>query len=174
MSKAIILIGFMGAGKTTVGRELAKKLGVSLTDTDREIEKEAGISINEIFATKGEEEFRKLETGLLERLRFENYNGVIATGGGMPLREQNRKLLKKIGRVYYLKTDEEKIFARISENKDRPLINTDNPRERVHKLFVDRADIYEEAGDVIIDGGENPKAVAEAILADYKKWEKQK
>ena len=90
MSKAIILIGFMGAGKTTVGRELAKKLGVSLTDTDREIEKEAGISINEIFATKGEEEFRKLETGLLERLRFENYNGVIATGGGMPLREQNR------------------------------------------------------------------------------------
>ena len=92
----------------------------------------------------------------------------------MPLREENRKLLRKIGRVYYLKTDEEKIFARISENKDRPLINTENPRERVHKLFEDRADIYEEAGDVIIDGGVNPRAVAEAILKDYKRWEKQR
>ena len=164
----------MGAGKTTVGRELSKKLGVSMTDTDWEIEKKAGISINEIFATKGEEEFRRLETKLLEELRFDNYNGVIATGGGMPLREENRKLLGKIGRIYYLKTDEEKIFARISENKDRPLINTENPRERVHKLFEERADIYEEAGHVIIDGGESPKAVAEAILKDYKKWVKQK
>ena len=72
MSKAIILIGFMGAGKTTVGRELSKKLGVPMTDTDWEIEKKAGISINEIFATKGEEEFRRLETKLLEELRFDN------------------------------------------------------------------------------------------------------
>ena len=109
---SIVLIGFMGAGKTTVGKELVKK-GFELIDTDAYIEACEKMSIPDIFAQKGEDYFRQAETKALKTLLVQDKQFVISCGGGMPLREENRKLLKKLGMVVYLRIQPETVLARL-------------------------------------------------------------
>lgn len=147
----IILIGYMGCGKTTVGKNLARITGYTFTDTDEMIEKEQGRTISEIFATDGEEAFRKMETKLLEQLIQEQSTQlVISTGGGMPLREKNRKLLAELGTVIYLQTKPQTVYERIKDDTKRPLLQCEDPLARINEMLAVRGPIYESATDNII------------------------
>ena len=110
----IVLMGFMGAGKTTIGKELAKALGYEFIDTDERIEREQGRKISDIFSEDGEEVFRQMETDLLKNLQNSEDKFVLSIGGGMPVREENRSLLRSLGTVVYLKTSKEEILRRVS------------------------------------------------------------
>jgi shikimate dehydrogenase len=151
----IVLIGFMGSGKTTVGKELAKRLHMDFLDTDSYIEEEAGKTITEIFKEDGEEAFRKLETEVLEHLRDTVNHTVFSTGGGMPLRVENARLLKEIGTVYYLMADSYTIYDRVKDNTDRPLLQGENPYEKICSLMKQRKPLYESAADVVVDTNSN-------------------
>lgn len=166
----IVFIGFMGSGKSTVGRELAKRLGMDFLDTDAYIEKCAGKSISNIFAEDGEEAFRKLETEVLEQLRDTMTNTVFSTGGGMPLRKENARLLKEIGKVYYLMAANSVIYDRVKDNTQRPLLQGKNPFGRICELMKQRRPLYEAAADVWIDTNSNDlEEVIENIKADWNK-----
>jgi len=145
----ILLTGFMGAGKTTVGKKLAKRLGYFFIDTDREIEKEQGCSITEIFKYGGEECFRDLETDILQKLQTKQ-NLVIATGGGMVLRNENRSLMQTLGIRVYLKVELQELMRRLKKDKKRPLLQKLKPEEHILEMLQQRKSIYEEA-ECIID-----------------------
>jgi len=145
----ILLTGFMGAGKTTVGKKLAKRLGYFFVDTDREIEKEQGCSINEIFKYGGEECFRDLKTEILQKLQTKQ-NLVIATGGGMVLRNENRSLMQSLGTRVYLKVELQELMRRLKKDKKRPLLQKSKPEEHILEMLQQRKSIYEEA-ECIID-----------------------
>lgn len=147
----IVLIGFMGSGKTTFGKALAKKQSMNFLDTDALIEEQAGKPIAKIFEEDGEDYFRKLETEVLTRLRDTVSNTVFSTGGGMPLRTSNARLLKEIGRVYYLTAANQVIYERVKDDCNRPLLQCENPYERICKLMKERAPLYERAADVLVD-----------------------
>lgn len=149
--KNVILIGFMGCGKTTVGIRLSYRIRRVLEDTDKRIEKEQGITISEIFAQKGEAYFRDLETDLLRRLSKENYQRVISTGGGLPMREENRTLLRQIGTVVYLRIKPETVYQRLQNDTTRPLLQCEDPLGRIRELMEQRAPLYEEAAHIIVD-----------------------
>ena len=168
LSVNLVLIGFMGSGKSSIGRILATKLGAQLTDTDAMIVQEAGMPITQIFAGEGEEGFRNFESRVLEKLVARNASGmVIATGGGIVTREANLPLLHRLGFVIELTASEEVIFERVSRNKARPLLHTPNPRETVSKLLAVRAPLYAAAADFTIDtSARSHTEVAEAILAE--------
>ena len=161
----MILIGFMGAGKTSVGEELAGRFGKTLIDTDRMIEERAGMSISDIFAVQGEEAFRRLETEVLEQLISEASGEMISVGGGLPLREENRKLLKKLGTVIYLRVRPETVLARLKGDTTRPLLQGDDVEEKVNSLLSKRGPIYEMAADRIISvDGRSVEQIADAII----------
>lgn len=145
----ILLTGFMGAGKTTVGKKLAKRLGYFFIDTDSEIEKEQGCSITEIFKYGGEECFRDLETDILQKLQTKQ-NLVIATGGGMVLRNENRSLMQSLGTRVYLKVELQELMRRLKKDKKRPLLQKSKPEEHILEMLQQRKSIYEEA-ECIID-----------------------
>ena len=161
MMKRIVLMGFMGAGKTTIGKELAAKLSWNFIDTDAEIEKEQGRKISEIFATDGEQAFRDMETDLLKRLLERQEKYVLSIGGGMPVREENRELLRQIGTVVYLKTTKEELVRRLSGDTSRPLLQGGALEEKVSALMAARESIYLETAhrEVVTDG----KSVKELI-----------
>jgi len=160
----IVLIGYMGAGKSAVGKALAKSYGYDFLDTDEYIVKKEGISINEIFATKGEEYFRQLETSVLQELKDKLINTVISTGGGLPMREENQKLLKELGRVYYLKATADTTYKRVSGNNDRPLLAGDNMYDKVCNMLEIRTPIYMKTADEIIETDEKSiQAILEKI-----------
>ena len=139
----------MGAGKTTIGKKLAKRLGYLFIDTDREIEKEQGCSITEIFKYGGEECFRDLETDILQKLQTKQ-NLVIATGGGMVLRNENRSLMQSLGTRVYLKVELQELMRRLKKDKKRPLLQKSKPEEHILEMLQQRKSIYEEA-ECIID-----------------------
>ena len=145
----ILLTGFMGAGKTTVGKKLAKRLGYLFIDTDREIEKKQGCSITEIFKYGGEECFRDLETDILQKLQTKQ-NLVIATGGGMVLRNENRSLMQSLGTRVYLKVELQELMRRLKKDKKRPLLQKSKPEVHILEMLQQRKNIYEEA-ECIID-----------------------
>lgn len=147
----IILIGFMGSGKTSVGKLLSEKLKYEFRDTDEMIESLEDTTIKKIFRIHGEEFFRDLETTLLLSLRGALQRTVLSTGGGMPVRERNRKLLKEIGQVVYLRASRATIIDRLAGDKTRPLLEKGNLNETAGKLLDDRIPYYEEAADIIID-----------------------
>lgn len=147
----IILIGFMGCGKSTTGIRLSYRLKRTLEDTDKRIEREQGMSISDIFALQGEESFRKMETRLLERMEKEPGARIIATGGGLPVREENRILLGRLGRVVYLRARPETIYERVKNDAARPLLQGEDPLGRIRKLMAERAAAYEDAADLILD-----------------------
>lgn len=147
----IVLIGFMGSGKTTFGKALAKYMGMDFLDTDEYIEKQAGKTIPQIFAEDGEAAFRELETEVLKHLRDSVSHTVFATGGGMPLRRENARLLKEIGRVCYLSTVPQVIYERVKGDTNRPLLQGEDPYGTICHLMGERQPLYEQAADVVVD-----------------------
>jgi shikimate kinase len=152
LPKNIVLIGLMGCGKSTIGRKLQTMLGYPLVDTDQLIEDKAGCSIAEIFAKRGEPYFRELESAVLHELSAPGTpRRIIATGGGVVGRKQNRKLLASLGYVVWLQAPVDVILQRTARNRDRPLLQTENPREKVEKLLVERSPLYREIADLSLE-----------------------
>ena len=162
----IILEGFMGSGKTTVSEILSDELDLELLDTDQAIEEAEGRTINEIFAKEGEEAFRSMETDLLDMVVSEHLNGmVVSLGGGLPLREENRTLLKKAGKIVYLRTQPETVFERLKGDDTRPLLKTEDPLKRIKELLSERSDKYETLADIIVDtDGKDASDIAREII----------
>lgn len=151
MKNNLILIGFMGAGKTSVGLAYANARNKRLLDTDQMIEQMAGMSIREIFDIQGEAAFRSMEAEMLKRLLEEAEETVISTGGGLPLREENQRILKELGRVIYLKVRPETVLNRLKGDTTRPLLAGEDPKGKVCRLLSDRSPIYESAAHMTID-----------------------
>ena len=157
----------MGCGKSTIGKEMSEILNMKFIDTDAWIEERQGITISEIFATKGEIFFRDLETTTLQELLEEKETMVISVGGGLPLREENRRLLQQLGRVIYLKAEPETIYNRVKGDTTRPLLQTGNPMEKIREMLGQREEKYQAAADkiVIVDDKEISKIVYEVLDA---------
>lgn len=148
----IILVGFMGCGKSTLGIRLSYRMRQVFTDTDKAIEANSGREISEIFATDGEAAFRDMETALLERYIADRIkNQIISTGGGMPVRPQNRDLLKKLGVVVWLRIKPETVYDRLKGDTTRPLLQGDDPLGRIHELMSARESAYMDCADVYVD-----------------------
>lgn len=163
----IVLIGFMGSGKTTVGTALAKSRNMDFIDTDAYIEEQEGMSIADIFAIKGEIYFRKLETDVLNHFNETMRHTVFSTGGGMPLRTENARLLKEIGKVFYLTAANQVIFDRVKDDTKRPLLQNENPYKRICELMKERKPLYEKAADILIDTNFNDLDVVIAEMEKY-------
>ena len=146
----IVLIGFMGTGKSTISSYLSEQFGMEAIDMDRVISEREGMPISRIFEVHGEEYFRNAETNLLKELQTKN-NVVISCGGGTPLREENVVEMKKNGRVVLLTAKPETIFNRVKDNHDRPLIENNKSVEFIEELMLKRKDKYIAAADVIIE-----------------------
>ncbi len=164
-TRSIILIGFMGAGKSSVGRWLERRTGLARLDTDEIVSAEFGISIPEIFSKHGEGRFRDAETEALRNFAPEK-SSIIVTGGGIVLRPENVEIMKRLGTIVWLAGDEKKLFQRASRRRNRPLLQTENPKSTFSELFRKRESLYEQAADFRVDTsflthGE----VAEAILS---------
>lgn len=151
-SENIYLVGLMGAGKTTIGRQLARTLKMPFYDSDKAIEERTGVDIPTIFEFEGEEGFRNREQKMLQQLT-EIKGIVMATGGGAVLREENRKLLSENGFVIYLHCDVDKLLERTRRDSQRPLLNTQAPKERLEMLFEQRKPLYTAIADFTIDTG---------------------
>ncbi len=139
----------MGAGKTTIGKQVAEQLGCDFFDSDRVIEQRTGVSIPLIFELEGEAGFRKRETEVLKDL-CKNENFVLATGGGAVLREENRKLLRQNSLVVFLNASLDQLYERTSRDRNRPLLQTENPREKLKMLLDERLGIYQNLADIIV------------------------
>ena len=152
IAKKIILIGFMGCGKTSIGKRLSEALGIPFLDTDELIEAEQKKSISSIFEEEGEAAFRAMETECLRKLLNSKENCfVLSVGGGLPVREENRKLLSQIGHVVYLKVSPETVYKRLRNDKTRPLLQGANPRGRIWDLMNARKGFYESAAASIVE-----------------------
>ena len=162
--QSIVLIGFMGAGKSATGRALARKTQLPHFETDVIASSQLGLSIPEIFATLGEEKFRDAETEALHQFS-PRHPAVIATGGGIVLRPVNVSLLRALGIVVSLEADDETLFRRISQGAPRPLLQTENPRGALLQLLRAREPLYHAAADLRLDTSHlTDEEVAEAIL----------
>lgn len=154
----------MGAGKTTIGRHLSKSLGMEFVDSDREIEERTGASIPLIFDVEGEAGFRKRETAMIDELT-QCSDIVLATGGGAILHEDNRRYLAGRGHVLYLRCTVDQQLERTSRDRNRPLLQTEDPRARLEALLQERGPLYEQTADWIIDtDGQSVKRVVKRIL----------
>ena len=165
MHSNIFLVGLMGAGKTTVGRALAKRLNKRFVDSDHEIEARTGATIPWIFEIEGEESFRQREAEVIRDLTAQ-HGIVLATGGGAILRAQNREYLKTRGTVIYLRAGVNSILQRTSRDRNRPLLQTADPRKRIEELAREREPYYLEIADLIIETGRpNVQFLVHSILA---------
>ena len=163
MFKNIILTGFMGVGKTSVGTGLAKDVGYQFVDTDLLIEADQKMSVTEIFATKGEPFFRQVESRVIGEV-LQRESQVVSTGGGAVLRDANRGAFKKAGFVVCLTARPEVIFERVRHETHRPLLRTEDPLAKIGELLESRAPFYAQA-DAVIDTSE--KSV-EAVITEIK------
>lgn len=163
--KNIVLIGFMGSGKTTVGRKLAEQTGRRFVDTDRCIEEREGMSIPALFRTKGEAFFRMRETALLRELSDAAAGDcVFAVGGGTPLLSENRELLRGIGEVVWLKVRPETVLARLAADNTRPLLSGEDKEKRIRVMMEERGAAYRDAADrEICTDTADPGRIAEWI-----------
>jgi shikimate kinase len=168
--KNIVLTGFMGTGKTEVGRELSRLLGMPVVDIDREIEKSEGSTINEIFSRRGEEYFRELETRIIHRVASGN-DRIISTGGGAVLREENLRALQDAGDVFCLRANPATILQRTEGDNDRPLLRCEDRKAKIAELLEQRKPFYEKAGIMIDTEGKTPLQVAKEIIGKVS-WKK--
>ncbi|HBY21714.1 MAG: hypothetical protein A2Y24_01960 [Clostridiales bacterium GWE2_32_10] len=146
----IALIGFMGSGKTTISKGLSNKMGYTFLDMDSIIETEMKLSVTQIFESYGEIGFRDIETKTLKN-SINQDNIVIATGGGIVKKEENRKLLKDACISIYLKATEEQIYKNTENDTTRPLLNVPNKMEVIEKMMSERRPLYEKTADIVID-----------------------
>ena len=146
----IVLIGFMGSGKSSIGRLVAQRLRFQFVDTDALIVERSGMEIAEIFSRHGEDHFRDLEKGVLESCRMLS-RSVLSTGGGVVVREENSALLRELGFVAHLTASEDVIFERVSRNTKRPLLHTADPRTTVHTMLAARQPLYDAAAQFTVD-----------------------
>ena len=165
----IFLIGLMGTGKTTVGRQLSRKLKMDFYDSDRVIEERTGADIPLIFEKEGEAGFRKRETDVIDELT-QKKNIILATGGGAVLNSENRNHLINRGTVFYLKSNLKTLIERTSKDKNRPLLHADEPVENILKrLLEERGPLYEETADYTIETANNSiHSVIQAIIKSLK------
>jgi shikimate kinase len=148
----IYLVGMPGAGKSTVGRHLAKRLDRQFIDADHEIETRTGLRIPEIFETQGEAGFRDHETRVMADLARQA-DLVVATGGGAVIRPENRSAMKGSGMVIYLRIAPRVLFERTRHDSNRPLLQVANPMMRIEELFSQRDPLYQDVADIVITGG---------------------
>ncbi|MNZ63257.1 Shikimate kinase 1 [compost metagenome] len=168
----LILVGPMGAGKSTIGRLLAKELHLVFKDSDKEIEQRCGANIPWIFDVEGELGFREREQAMIAELCSES-GAVIATGGGAVLREANRAALKGGGRVVYLHASVEQQIARTARDKGRPLLQKPNPGQILRDLMEIRDPLYREIADVVVETDERPpRMVVQEILERLRRLER--
>ena len=164
-SRSIVLIGMMGAGKSSVGRCLHRRTGLALHDTDEIVAAKFGMSIPEIFDEHGEKKFRDAETEVLRRVRTEEQT-IIITGGGIVLRKENVEILKRLGVIVWLDGDEETLFRRASRKRNRPLLQTKNPRKTFSQILGARRPLYANIADIRVGTSVlTDEEVAVAILA---------
>ncbi len=161
--KNIILTGFMGTGKTAVGKKLSMFLKMELIDVDTEIEKSQRMTINEIFKQFGEPGFRKIETEMIQKLS-ERKDVIISTGGGAVLKQKNMDALRKQGVIICLMASPETILKRTSHNSNRPLLKVEDPFEKIKELLHFRRPFYEKADIMIDTEGKTPLQIAEEII----------
>lgn len=165
----IFLVGLMGSGKTTIGRALAKKLNLRFVDADHEIEARTGATIPLIFEIEGEASFRQREADVIRDLTAQQ-GIVLATGGGAVLNEQSRRFLHGRGTVIYLRASVNSILQRTSHDRNRPLLQTADPRARIEELSKQRAPLYEEVAHIIIETGRpNVQSVVQNILTQLER-----
>lgn len=162
----------MGAGKTTMGRQLAKRLNLEFIDSDHVIEERTGADIPLIFEKEGEEGFRKREQDVINELT-QRKKMVLATGGGVVLNPENRKNLKSRGTVIYLHSDIKYLINRTRHDKNRPLLQTADPAAKLKELMIVREPLYRETADIVINTGEKSiRSVINAILEKLKQYNK--
>lgn len=165
MTGNIFLVGLMGAGKTTVGKHLARHLGKTFYDSDHEIEARTGVNIPLIFELEGEAGFRRRESAVIADLTGRR-DIVLATGGGAVLAPENRENLRRNGLVIYLRANVRDLWQRTRHDRNRPLLQTGDPKARLQQLFEERDPLYREIADVVIDTGEQPVSAIVHRLED--------
>lgn len=148
--QSIFLVGPMGAGKSTVGRFLAERLGYEFIDSDHEIEERTGVTIPMIFDIEGETGFRQRETAVIDELT-QRPNIVLATGGGVVLAEDNRRALRSRGFVIYLRSSVESLVQRTKNDRNRPLLQTDDPEKVIRSILEARDPLYMEIADLVVE-----------------------
>lgn len=164
-SSNIFLVGLMGAGKSTIGRYLAKALGLEFLDSDHEIERRTGASIPLIFDVEGEAGFRQREKKVIDELS-QRSGIVLATGGGAVLDPENRACLLERGTVIYLYATIDQLLVRTAKDRNRPLLQTPDPRARLQELLLARDALYREVADLVVDtGGRTARSAEREILA---------
>lgn len=152
--RPVILEGYMGSGKTSVANRIAKSTNLKVIDTDSMIVQREGMSISDIFATKGEQAFREMETALVRELCARDCSDIISLGGGLVLREENRKLLKRLGTVVYLKATAQTTYDRVNKDTSRPLLQGEDLMGKITSMLKERGPIYAEVADLCIDTDE--------------------
>ncbi len=169
----LVLIGFMGTGKSTVGKKLAKKLGLKFVDTDQEVERVCGMTVNQIFKKFKEVRFRSEEKAALRRLTV-NTGQVISTGGGTVLDLENLEMLRDNGFIVCLTAEPEVIYQRLKRKKNRPLLKTEDPLATVKQLLQDREPFYTKA-DVMVDTSvKDLESIVVEVAGLYKEFNSQK
>lgn len=151
-SQNLYLVGMMGAGKTSIGRQLAKRLQRRFVDVDHEIEAQTGVRIPTIFEIEGEAGFREREVQAIAQLTAQP-GLVLATGGGAVMREENRRHLRDSGVVIYLRVPPQILFERTRHDRNRPLLQVENPLGRIEELYAQRDPLYREVADLVMDSG---------------------
>lgn len=155
----------MGCGKSSVGIRLAQELEKEFLDTDQWIEQKEKTTISHIFERRGEEAFRRMETDCLKELLKEEREGILSVGGGLPIREVNRELLRQIGMVVFLEASADTIYERVKGDTKRPLLKTANPKAKIEEMLVQRTPLYQAAADYIIKvDGKSFEAIINEIL----------
>lgn len=163
----IVLVGPMGAGKSTIGRLVSKQLNIPFKDTDHVIEERCGADIPWIFDVEGEDGFRQRETAVLQDLMLES-SLVLATGGGIILKQENRQALKQADMVVYLCADVDQLVRRTEKDKKRPLLQVANPRQKIIDLLNERDPLYREvATRIVTTDTRSPKLVAKEITKEF-------
>jgi len=166
--KNIALIGFMGAGKSIITNKLASLLGMSLISTDALIEKQEKKTIAEIFEIEGEAHFRQLEKDVLKNI-VDKTDSIIDCGGGIVLAQENIDLLKSCSVLIYLKASVDTIFDRIRHYSHRPLMNVDDPKEKIKTMLEERREMYEQADITINTDGESIESICQEITGILKR-----
>ncbi|MFD1736523.1 shikimate kinase [Bacillus salitolerans] len=164
--KSIYLTGFMGSGKTTIGKQLSSKLHLPVMDTDEEISRKEGLSVRTLFEKYGEDYFRSLETSILKTIPKEDM--IVTTGGGMVVREENRKWMLQNGIVFYLQCEFDKLWSRLEKDETRPLV-LNQQKEAVKKIYISRQELYKEGSIVIHTTNQSVDEVVDEIVSRVKK-----